>query len=130
MTEFPYRIDRLVSQMDLAGIFDGVSAVVLGDFLDCFDSPSQGLAAMPKRGLKDPAIRKPSPKQLKPIRKTLNEKKLIPEVFSEVGERRRFPVFSGLPVGHGPGHYSLPIGGRYKLSPDGKLAIEAWDWLG
>ena len=75
------------------------------------------LASMPKRGLSDPAVRKPSPKQLKPMRKKLNEQKVIPEIFSEVGARHGFPVFAGLPVGHGPGHYSLPIGARYQLRP-------------
>jgi muramoyltetrapeptide carboxypeptidase len=129
VTEYPYRIDRLVSQLDLAGAFNGVKAIVLGDFLECKDSVSLGLAAMPRRGLKDPAIRKPSPKQLKPIRKKLNEKKIIPEIFSEVGERRGFPVFAGLPIGHGPGHYSLPIGAKYQLTPRGELKLESWDWL-
>ena len=129
VTEYPYRIDRLVSQMDLAGAFEGVSAIVLGDFLECADHVSQGLASMPKKGLSDPAVRKPSPKQLKPIRKKLNEHKVIPEIFSDVGVRYGFPVFAGLPVGHGPGHYSLPIGARYLLSPAGELKIQSWDWL-
>jgi muramoyltetrapeptide carboxypeptidase len=127
--EYPYRIDRLVSQLELAGAFEGVCAVVLGDFLQCADSVSLMLASMPKKGLKDPAIRKPSPKMLKPLRKKLDEKKVIPEIFSEVGARHGFPVFAGLPVGHGPGHFSLPIGARYRLNPSGHLALDSWDWL-
>ncbi len=33
--EAPYRIDRMLTQLRLAGVLDGVRAVVLGDFLDC-----------------------------------------------------------------------------------------------
>jgi len=33
--ERPYRIDRLISHMDLAGVFSAVSAVVVGDFSGC-----------------------------------------------------------------------------------------------
>jgi muramoyltetrapeptide carboxypeptidase len=35
--EAPYRIDRMLTQMRLAGVFQGVRAVVLGDFTDCGD---------------------------------------------------------------------------------------------
>jgi len=33
--ERPYRIDRLISHMDLAGVFSAASAVVVGDFSGC-----------------------------------------------------------------------------------------------
>jgi muramoyltetrapeptide carboxypeptidase len=33
--EAPYRIDRMLTQLRLAGALDGVGAVVLGDFIDC-----------------------------------------------------------------------------------------------
>jgi muramoyltetrapeptide carboxypeptidase len=33
--EQPYRIDRLLTHLDLAGVFGAASAVVLGDFSDC-----------------------------------------------------------------------------------------------
>ena len=33
--EAPYRIDRMLTQMRLGGVFDGARAVVLGDFTDC-----------------------------------------------------------------------------------------------
>jgi muramoyltetrapeptide carboxypeptidase len=35
VTEAPYRIDRLLVQMTLAGAFDGVAGLVLGQFEDC-----------------------------------------------------------------------------------------------
>lgn len=36
--EAPYRLDRLLSQLRLAGALDGARAVVLGEFLDCGDA--------------------------------------------------------------------------------------------
>jgi muramoyltetrapeptide carboxypeptidase len=33
--EAPYRVDRMLTQMGLAGCFDGVAGVVLGQFSDC-----------------------------------------------------------------------------------------------
>ncbi len=35
VTEAPYRIDRMLVQMSLAGCFDGVAGLVLGQFEDC-----------------------------------------------------------------------------------------------
>jgi muramoyltetrapeptide carboxypeptidase len=35
--ERPYRVDRLLTHLELAGIFQAVAGVVLGDFLDCAD---------------------------------------------------------------------------------------------
>jgi len=35
VTEAPYRIDRMLVQMKLAGCFDGVAGLVLGEFEDC-----------------------------------------------------------------------------------------------
>jgi len=39
--EAPYRIDRMLTQLRLAGVLEGVRAVVLGDFSDC--GPVRGL---------------------------------------------------------------------------------------
>jgi muramoyltetrapeptide carboxypeptidase len=35
VNEAPYRIDRMLRQMQLAGCFDAVAGVVMGDFVDC-----------------------------------------------------------------------------------------------
>ena len=42
--ERPFRLDRMVTQLSLAGILNRASAIVLGDFVDC-DEPSGELAA-------------------------------------------------------------------------------------
>jgi muramoyltetrapeptide carboxypeptidase len=33
--EVPYRLDRMLSQMKLAGCFEGLAGLILGDFIDC-----------------------------------------------------------------------------------------------
>jgi muramoyltetrapeptide carboxypeptidase len=40
VNEAPYRIDRMLRQMQLAGCFDEVAGVLFGDFLDCGDPPA------------------------------------------------------------------------------------------
>lgn len=44
--ERPYRIDRLLAHLDLAGVFTRVAAVVLGDFTRC-EEPLDGIAESP-----------------------------------------------------------------------------------
>ena len=38
--ERPYRVDRLLVQIEQAGLFDGVAAIVLGDFVGCVEANS------------------------------------------------------------------------------------------
>lgn len=128
VSEFPYRLDRMISQLDLAGGFESAKAIILGDFLDCKDSVPQALKKLPKLGLADPVLKAPGPKDLEPLRKTLDEKKVIHDLFSEIGEKHSIPVYAGFPGGHGPGHFSLPIGGSYELSADGALTLQKWSW--
>jgi muramoyltetrapeptide carboxypeptidase len=40
VNEAPYRIDRMLWQMRLAGCFQGVAGVCFGDFVDCGDVPA------------------------------------------------------------------------------------------
>jgi muramoyltetrapeptide carboxypeptidase len=42
--ERPFRLDRMVTQLRLAGVLDRASAIVLGEFVDC-DEPGSTLAA-------------------------------------------------------------------------------------
>jgi muramoyltetrapeptide carboxypeptidase len=41
--ERPFRIDRMITQLQLAGVLDRAAAIVLGDFVDC-DEPGGSLA--------------------------------------------------------------------------------------
>ncbi len=84
--ERPYRIDRLLTALDLAGVFDAVSAVVVGDFTGC-DEPE--------------ATRGQSP--------------TAEEVLIERLGRLPIPVVVGAPVGHGTRNRALPYGALCEL---------------
>ena len=45
--ERPYRVDRLLTHLDLAGLFNVVAAVIVGDFVDCKEAPTSRLASPP-----------------------------------------------------------------------------------
>jgi muramoyltetrapeptide carboxypeptidase len=52
--EAPYRIDRMVSQMKLAGCFEGIAGLVLGSFEDC--GPQDGIYQIFKEHFQDTPI--------------------------------------------------------------------------
>jgi len=82
--EEAYRIDRLLTQLHLAGCFAGIRAVLLG------------------------AMRAPRRRRFPPDRR-LDE--VLTERFAALG----VPVVRGLPVGHVPGKWTLPIGGQAEI---------------
>jgi len=79
--ERPYRIDRLISHMDLAGVFGAASAVVVGDFSGC---------------------REPEP--------TRAESPTADEVLIDRLGRLPIPVATGGAFGHGTRNRALPYG--------------------
>ncbi len=80
VSEAPYRLDRMLHQLRLAGVLDRLAALVLGSFQDCF-VPAE-MAASP----------------------TLHEM-----VTDAVGDRP-LPVISGVAYGHMRRRTVLPIG--------------------
>lgn len=124
-----YRIDRMIHQIALSGGFDGVKAVVLGEFVDCKDQTSRVLARLPHPQRLAEVLKNPGPHDLKPLRKTWKAQSLIPKLFAEIGERFKVPVAYGLPAGHGPGFVPVPLGAEYRLDPQGWLRLGQWDWL-
>jgi muramoyltetrapeptide carboxypeptidase len=78
--EEPYRLDRLWTQLVLAGALDGVRAVALGRFTDCGDDAGDLLAAL-----------------CAPL---------------------DVPVLAGLPIGHEPDNWTLPLGVMARLDAD------------
>jgi muramoyltetrapeptide carboxypeptidase len=106
-----YRVDRMVTQLRQAGAFDGVRAIVLGDFKDCKDEVHM--------------VRREAGSEAKvPLRKFFKVREAVEEIFGQLG----VPLARGLPVGHGPNFAPLPLGARYRLSPDGRLSLLQWDW--
>ena len=77
-----YRLDRLLHHLRLAGTFDGVQAVLLGSF----EAPPTRRAFPPDGDLA----------------------RLLDDVLAPL----RVPVVRGLPLGHLPGKWTVPLGAR------------------
>ncbi len=108
--EAPYRIDRMIRQLHMAGALTGVKGIVLGTFTDCRDTAPMVYAVPPRGKTKT---------KMKPLRKTLSEREVFTAIFDEIAEALRIPVYSGLPVGHGAGPGSLELGRVVKLEASG-----------
>jgi muramoyltetrapeptide carboxypeptidase len=96
--EEPYRMDRMLQQLILAGKFDQCAGVVFGECVDC------------------------GPKKFEPsitFNYTLGE--VLDRVFSKV----KVPVFHGLLIGHTADQITLPLGVMASMDADSKhLTIE------
>jgi muramoyltetrapeptide carboxypeptidase len=106
-----YRIDRMLTQIRQAGLLDDAAAVILGDFTNCDDDPTQLV-----RGEGDTKI---------PLRQAFTFNEALAEIFATLP----IPVATGLPVGHGPNFAPLPLGARYRVTTDGAFELLSWDWL-
>lgn len=84
--ERPYRIDRLLTHLQLAGILDRVAGVVVGDLVAC-EEPAEARVASPSAAA----------------------------VVAERLGRLAVPVAVGAPVGHGARNRALPYGVRTRL---------------
>lgn len=89
--ERPYRVDRMLTQLENAGLLKGLAGVLLGDFEADVEYKERA------------------------------ERKYMKEVFAERFSGRGYPVLTGLPVGHGKENEPLPLGVRARISKDGKL---------
>jgi muramoyltetrapeptide carboxypeptidase len=86
LAERPYRVDRLLTHLDLAGVFGAASAVIAGDFASCLE-PEPTRAASPT----------------------------AQEVLIDRLGRLPIPVALGAPVGHGTRNVALPYGALVEL---------------
>jgi muramoyltetrapeptide carboxypeptidase len=84
--ERPYRLDRLLTHLTLAGIFQQVSAVLVGDFIAC-EEPAPSRTPFPT----------------------------AEDVVCERLARLTIPVALGAPVGHGMRNRALPYGAHVVL---------------
>jgi muramoyltetrapeptide carboxypeptidase len=96
--EAPYRIDRMVTQLALAGALDRVAAVVLGQFTPV----KPGAAADPSNSLGEAYM-------------------AFAEALGPVFARRGIPVFAGAPFGHEREHWPFIHGAEAVLGLDGTL---------
>jgi len=84
--ERPYRIDRLLTHLEMAGVFSAVSGVVMGEFIHCFE-PTSGMVDSPQ----------------------------VQDVLRERLGRLKIPVALGGQFGHGKRNRALPYGTRVVL---------------
>jgi muramoyltetrapeptide carboxypeptidase len=125
IAEAPYRIDRMLVQLEQAGGLKGVRAVVLGSFTACHDVVSQVLKSRPRLEDLEEALKNPRPEWLRPIRAKMSEVEGVLSVFKDLAARTKIPVYSGFPAGHGGRRYPLQLGKRVYLTPLGKLKVES-----
>jgi muramoyltetrapeptide carboxypeptidase len=84
--ERPYRIDRLLCHLELAGLLDRIAGIVVGDLVACIEPADSRVA---------------SPSAIEVVRERLG--------------RFAIPVALGAPVGHGDRNLALPYGVRVEL---------------
>jgi len=94
--EQPYRIDRMLTHLQSAGVFDVINGLVLGDFVGCEEA---GDGKYPDVSLKD-------------------------VLFDKLGGLR-VPVVMNGGFGHGKRKRSIPYGVRARLEAgDGRLSVQ------
>jgi muramoyltetrapeptide carboxypeptidase len=96
--EEPYSMDRMLTQLRLAGKFRNIRGLILGECLEC------------------------TPRQFQP---GFESSFSLGEVYDNVLGDLKVPAFSGLTIGHTDDQLTLPLGVRATLDADaGTLAIE------
>jgi len=93
--EFPYRLDRMLNHLLLAGKLQVASGIIIGECVDCLPDP--------------------------PDNPTLS----LMEIFADLIAPLQKPTFYGLPCGHGTYKLTLPIGIHASMNADTcKLYLE------
>ena len=86
INEPPYKIDRMFNQLRLNKVFDKVSGIILGSFVDCNENDKE--------------------------KKTLT----LEEVWSDYLSSIKIPVIHSFPHGHIKDMLTVPIGTKIKLN--------------
>ncbi len=94
--EAPYRIDRMLTQLRLSGILQQLSGLGFGSFANCDDDID--------------------------VDKTKSFE--LYDIFRDRTQGLKIPIVSNLPIGHGHGNASLPLGSQAILDGDkGRLTL-------
>lgn len=91
--EAPYRVDRMLRQLELAGRFERLRGVVLGQFTDNYE-PGEPI---------------PAP--------TFQPEGVLEQYFGQRG----IPVLVNFPLGHHPMNATLPLGAEVEIDADAGL---------
>ena len=78
--EYPYRIDRMLNQLRLAGVLERLSGLLFGQFRDCFTAEE------------------------------MEEAPTLAEIALDHAQGTDFPIVAGLPFSHFPRRLVLPAG--------------------
>ncbi len=98
VSEEPYSIDRMLTQLRLAGKFDGVAGIIFGECHDC------------------------KPRE---FQQSFDSTFSLGEVLDEILKEAKVPVLSGLTIGHTEDQLTLPEGVVARLDADQQeLVIE------
>lgn len=91
-----YRVDRMLVQLHQAGVFKGVRALIFGDFVGGQENRDEDCVYLWK------------------------------DVQKKFAEESSFPVFQGLPFGHGPFQRPIPLNtpSRLELGRRGRLIVQ------
>ncbi len=134
VTETLPRLDRALRHLILAGGLEGVSGIVLGNFLSCEDAVPQVMGKLPARLVgASPAklqagLRALPKTALSPLRRKYSQIQGLKAMFEALSSETGVPIAWGLPVGHGPGQFPLPLGLEASISPEGLMTVGRWDW--
>jgi muramoyltetrapeptide carboxypeptidase len=88
ISERPYRIDRMLNQLRLTGMLDEIKAVILGRFVDCYETDLQ--------------------------KKSLSLNEVIDDYFSKLKK----PVIYNFKHGHTADNITVVFGIRYKINSE------------
>lgn len=92
--EPPYRLDRMLTHLHLAGKLQSVSGILLGSFLDC--EPTLG--------------------EHDDIRTRYTAADTLRDILTDL----KVPILSGFPAGHGAANWVLPLGAKIRMNADAR----------
>jgi muramoyltetrapeptide carboxypeptidase len=92
--EPPYRLDRMLTQLQLSGKLESISGVLLGSFLDC----------------------DPSPEGHSGIRSNYTAMDTLRDILTSL----KVPVLSGFPAGHDVDNWAIPLGAKVLMDADAR----------
>lgn len=98
--ERPYRVDRMLTQCEQAGLFDAVSGIIFGEYTNC-TPPSVAEFG----------------------HETFDVKTVIVEFMKKISKKRKIPIIYNYPAGHGSPQTTIPIGVEVKLDANQKPSV-------
>lgn len=106
--EAPYKVDRMLTQMRLAGVLAGVRGVIIGSFYNLSGENKTYEKSLPGDDDRDQKS------------EALKNQKMIEEIVLEIFDNPELPVFSGIDAGHGRINLSLRFSATVEMNSEQK----------